>query len=107
VIKKTWKTDWPFNKLDYPLVKPFKITRIVGHLYRLQLLASYKIWPVFHADKLRKDPSNLLPSQINKELDAIKVNGELEWEVEKILLSYVQYSKLYYKVKWKGWDIDN
>jgi hypothetical protein len=43
IIKKTWKTDRPFNKLDYPLAKPFKITRIVRHLYRFQLLASYKI----------------------------------------------------------------
>jgi hypothetical protein len=35
VIKKTWKTDRPFNKLDYPLAKPFKITRIARHLYCL------------------------------------------------------------------------
>jgi hypothetical protein len=35
VIKKTWKTDRPFNKLDYLLARPFKILKIVGHLYRL------------------------------------------------------------------------
>jgi hypothetical protein len=35
VIKKTWKTDRLSNKLNYPLARPFKITRIAGHLYRL------------------------------------------------------------------------
>jgi hypothetical protein len=107
VIKKTWKTDRPSDKLDYPLAGPFKILEMVGHSYRLQLPASYKIWPVFHADRLRKDPDNPLPGQINKESDAIEVNGELEWEVEKILSSRVRYGKLCYKVEWKGWDMDD
>jgi hypothetical protein len=33
VIKKTWKTDRPSDKLDYPLARPFKIDKIVGHSY--------------------------------------------------------------------------
>ncbi len=52
---------------------------MVGHSYRLKLPASYKVWPVFHADRLRKDPNNPLLGQVNKEQDATKVNGELEW----------------------------
>jgi hypothetical protein len=67
----------------------------------------YRIWPIFHTDRLCKDPANPLPGQTNKEPGSTKVNGELEWEVEKILSSKVLYSKLYYKVEWKGWDIDN
>jgi hypothetical protein len=35
MIKKTWKTDRPSNKLDYPLIRPFKIIKIARHLYRL------------------------------------------------------------------------
>jgi hypothetical protein len=60
VIKKSWKTDWPLDKLDFPLAGPFKIIEIIGHSYRLKLLISYKVWPVFHADRLRKDPENPL-----------------------------------------------
>ena len=78
VIKKTWKTDRPSDKLDFPLAGPFKIAEIVGHSYRLELPTSYKIWPILHADRLRKDPSNPLPGQVNREPDAIEINGELE-----------------------------
>jgi hypothetical protein len=37
----------------------------------------------------------------------MEVNGELEWEVERILSSRTLHSKLYYKVEWKGWDMDD
>ncbi len=107
MIKKTWKTDRPLDKLDYPLASPFEILEIVGHLYRLKLPASYRVWPVFYTDRLCKDPGNPLPGQVNPELDAKEVNGELEWEVEKILSSRVLYGKLYYKVEWRGWDPDD
>jgi hypothetical protein len=43
VIKKTWKTDKPLNKLDYPLTGPFKILNTIRHSYCLKLLTSYKI----------------------------------------------------------------
>jgi hypothetical protein len=78
VIKKTWKTDKPLNKLDYPLAGPFKILSIVRHSYCLKLPTSYKIWPIFYADKLRKDLDNLLLNQVNFKLKAGKVNSELE-----------------------------
>jgi hypothetical protein len=107
VIKKTWKTDRPSDKLDYPLAGPFEILEMVGHSYRLKLPASYRVWPVFHADRLRKDPGNPLPGQVNPEPGAEEVNGELEWEVEKILSSRVLYGKLHYKVEWRGWDPDD
>jgi hypothetical protein len=107
VIKKTWKTDRPSDKLDYPLAGPFKIIKMVGHSYQLDLPPSYKIWPVFHADRLRKDPDNPMPGQTNPEPDAMEVDGELEWEVEKILSSRTLRSKLYYRVEWKGWDVDD
>jgi hypothetical protein len=107
VIKKTWKTDRPSDKLDYPLAGPFKILEMVGHSYRLQLPTSYKVWPVFHADRLRKDPGNPLPGQTNPEPDAKEVNGELEWEVEEILSSRLLYGKLHYRVEWRGWDPDD
>jgi hypothetical protein len=99
VIKKTWKTNRPLNKLDYPLTSPFKILEMVRHSYRLKLPTSYRIWPVFYTDKLRKDPGNPLPSQVNPKPNVEKINGELKWEVEKILSSRVLHGKLNYKVK--------
>lgn len=107
IVKKTWKTDRPSDKLDYPLAGPFRIIEMVGHSYRLELPASYRVWPIFHADRLRRDPGNPLPGQVNKELDATEVNGELEWEVEQVLSSRTLHGKLHYKVEWKGWDPDD
>ena len=78
MIKKTWKTDRPSDKLDYPLAGPFRIIQMVGYSYELDLPPSYKIWPIFYADRLRKDPGNPLPGQTNEEPDSIEVNGELE-----------------------------
>jgi hypothetical protein len=51
---------------------------MVSYSYKLDLPLSYKIWPIFYIDRLRKDPGNPLPGQINEELDLIEVNGELE-----------------------------
>jgi hypothetical protein len=34
----------------------------------------------------------------------IKVNGEEEWEVEKILAIHMHRWKLQYKIKWVGYD---
>jgi hypothetical protein len=102
VIKKTWKTDRPLNKLDYPLASPFEILNTAGYSYCLKLPTSYKIWLIFYTNRLRKDLNNPLLSQVNPELKAKEVNGELEWEVEKILSSRVLHGKLHYKVEWRG-----
>jgi hypothetical protein len=107
IIKKSWRTDRPSDKLDFPLAGPFKILEMVGHSYRVELPTSYRVWPIFHADRLRKDPGNPLPGQINAPPPALEVDGELEWEVEKILSSRISRGKLQYKVAWKGWDPDN
>jgi hypothetical protein len=78
VIKKTWKTDRPLNKLDYPLASPFKILSIARHSYRLKLLISYKIWLIFYIDKLQKDLNNPLLNQVNLKLKAKEINNKLK-----------------------------
>ena len=78
VIKKGWRTDRPSDKLDYPLAGPQKIIRQVGHSYELEVPQGFQIHPIFSADRLRKDPGNPLPGQINDPEPAILVNGEQE-----------------------------
>ena len=94
--------DYPLNKLNYALARLFKIIKIVGHLYCLKLLISYRVQLIFYTNRLYKDLNNPLLGQVNKELNAIKVNSKLEQEVKKILLFCLIYSKLYYKVEQKG-----
>ena len=45
----------------------YEILEQVRHSFRLKLLESIKIHPVFYAEKLRKDLGNPLPGQSNPE----------------------------------------
>ena len=40
----------------------YEILEQIGHLFKLKLLESIKVHPVFYAKKLQKDPNNLLLS---------------------------------------------
>lgn len=61
VTTRYWKCDRPSRKLSDQMSGPFEILRQRGHSYELKLPASFRVHPVFHANKLRKDPGNLLP----------------------------------------------
>ena len=39
---------------------PYKILEQIGHSFKLKLPESIKVYLVFYAKKLRKDPRNLL-----------------------------------------------
>jgi len=52
---------------------PYEILEQIGHSFKLKLPESIKVHPVFHAEKLRKDPRNPLPGQTNPAYDPIEV----------------------------------
>jgi len=106
VSTKNWRTERPSRKLDSQMEGPFPILAKEGHSYRLQLPATLNIHPVFSADRLRKDPDNPLPGQVNDPPPAVVVSGNDEWEVQEILASKVIYGKLRYCAKWVGYDTD-
>ena len=94
----------PSRKLAEKRSGPFKIIERIGsHAYRLELPPQWKnIHPVFHVSKLdayREDPAN--PNFIQPPPDIVE--GEPEWEVEKILDSRFNRDRLEYRVKWLGW----
>jgi len=45
-----------------------------------------KINPVMSLDKLRKSARDLLPGQDNKPVDLVEIAGDIEYEVEEILV---------------------
>ena len=99
----------PSRKLSERRSGPFKILTKVGtHAYQLELPQQWKnVHPVFHVSKLElyhEDPGN--PNHPRPPPDVIE--GEPEWEVEKILDSKFAYNRLMYLVKWLGWpDSEN
>ena len=53
-----------------------------------------KMHNVFHADRLRKDPENPLPGQVQEPLEEIVINSEPEYRVDEIIASRLHYGKL-------------
>lgn len=107
IIKKTYITDRPSTKLDFPMTRnSYQITGMKGFSYELAVPASWRGTRVYHADRLRKDPRNPLPGQDLPRPSGEVVDNEPEWEVDTILASRLYHGKLQYQVQWKGWDPD-
>jgi hypothetical protein len=86
---------------------PYEILEQVGHSFRLKLPELIRIYPVFHIEKLYKDPGNPLPGQVNPEPLPLELqDGETEYEVQEVLAVKLLCRKLKYRVQWKGWDLD-
>jgi hypothetical protein len=109
ITKKAWRTDRPCDKLDNPVVGPFPIIGKKHHSWVVELPQSYKVYNVFHSDRLRKAAGQSLPGQLNENdlNESYTIDGEIEWEVDRILGSRIYRGKLQYQVEWKGWDPDN
>ena len=57
-----------------------------GSLCKLDLPNIIKVYPVFLIVLLFKDPDNALSGQVNEPPPPINIEGELEYEVEEILV---------------------
>ena len=84
----------------------YKILEKVGNSYKVDLLEIVKVHLVFSLDKLQKALDDPLPRQKNEPPLLVQVDGDDEWEVEKILASKLIQRSLYYQVNWKGYDPD-
>lgn len=104
---KGLKQERPSAKLSDKNAGPFRIIRKICHAYELQLPASYNIHPIFAPEKLRRahKPGYLpLTGQHMDHLPSVRIAGEEEWEVERILDSRLHYRKLQYKIWWNFHD---
>jgi hypothetical protein len=76
----------------------YKIFEKVGYSFKVKLLDSIKIHPVFSLDWLRKAINNPLPKQYNNPLPLIQIAKDKEWEVKKILAVKKVYKVLKYHI---------
>ena len=107
VTTKEWRTGRPSKKLDSQMEGPYRVLEKVGNAYRLELPPAIKVHPVIATSRLRKAADDPVPGQHPEPPPPIEVNGEAEWEVERILASRLLRKRtLQYKAKWIGYDTD-
>src|SRR6185295_6831912 len=78
----------PSRKLQPRYIGPFQIIQVISDVnYKLELPGTMKIHPVFHVSLLKRyiENSEEFPFRIQLPPPPIQVDGEVEYEVEKIL----------------------
>ena len=88
------------------MVGLYKILNKVGNLYKVELLDSVKVHPIFLLDKLWKAATDPLLGQKNELFLPIQVNNNDEWEIKEILACKLVRGTLKYYISWKGYDLD-
>lgn len=106
VTTKHWKTHQPSRKLGPQMAGPFKVKEVWGNAVTVELPDSIQVHPKLNVSKVRKADMDPLPGQANPEPEPIEVDGEHEYEVEEVLSVRKVRKKLFYRVSWRGWDVD-
>jgi transposase InsO family protein len=100
------RTTRPSQKLAHRRLGPFEVVKKVGsHAYRLKLPRSMeRLHPVFPVVKLMKAPADPIVGRESKPPPPpTLIEGEPEYEVEKILNSRMFRRRFEYLVKWRGY----
>jgi len=96
----------PSKKLQSRYIGPFEIIEKMSPVnYKLKLPDTMKIHPVFHVSLLQKYLKNTeeFPNRQIPPPPVEQVEGQEEYEVEKVLDHRVRYGKDEYLIKWKGY----
>src|SRR6201996_3066092 len=105
------RTNQPTAKLAPRRHGPFKVIQVMSDVnYRLELPTQWSIHPVFHTDLLTPYRETPTHGHNYQRPPPELVDGEEEYEVEKILdqRHFGRRRKLQYLVKWKGYpDLEN
>ena len=98
-------TTHPTAKLAPRRYGPFPITRVISRTsYQLKLPPQWKIHNVFHATLLTRYKETALNGRSYQEPAPDLIEGQLEWEVERILRVRRRRNQLQYLVRWKGFS---
>ena len=116
---KNIRTKRPTKKLTPRLYGPFKVLEKQGNrAYTLDIPPYWKIHLVFHVSLLERYKVSDSPNREQPPRDSEDVEGDMEWEVEKIVKSEIitytrkvrrvskRFKELRYFVKWAGCSED-
>ena len=113
--RRNIRTKRPSKKLAPKKYGPFRILKKIGkRAYKLELHSRWRIHNVFHEPYIQ----NKLEGRAQTRFEPEEINGDLEYEVQKIVESEIRQSTkkvngrnkriktLFYLVKWKGYPED-
>ena len=109
VKAKFFRMTRPSKKLSEKYLGPFNIIAQAGPLsWTLRLPDSMQaVHPIFHVSMLEPSIPNTIPDRVQTPPPPVMVDGELEYEISKILNSKLDnrwcLCKLLYLVKWSGY----
>jgi hypothetical protein len=101
-------TERPSKKLDWKRLGPFTIIERIGlQAYRLKLPKSMRIHPVFHVSLLEPYTPSTIPNRTQPPPPPVVIpeSGDTWYEIQEILDSRYRRKTLYYKIRWKGYDV--
>ena len=116
---KNIRTRRPTKKLAPKFYGPFKVLRRIGrNAYSLEIDERWRIHNVFHESLLEPFKQNTIAGRRITIPAPEEIEGEIEYEVERIVRSEIREKKrrkggkqytvksLWYLVKWKGYPDD-
>ena len=98
-------TTHPTKKLGPKRYRPFKVLEVVRHVnFHLKLPVHWRIHNIFHAKQLHPYKETEEHGENFMEPPPDLIEGEPEWEVEKILDMRTWRSQNWYLIHWKGYS---
>jgi hypothetical protein len=95
VRKGNWIINRPYNGLNNPCLRPYKVlNNLYSNVYEIDLSLNIKARRFLNASRLIKAKDDLVFGQLLKFENSVNINEEFEWTIDKILSFRVHYSKL-------------
>ncbi|MEN9524269.1 MAG: hypothetical protein RL536_338 [Candidatus Parcubacteria bacterium] len=105
---KNIKTLRPKKKLTPKYFGPFKIIQKINDVaFRLDLPPTWKIHNVFHISLLEPSPVDPFPEQVSIPPPPEEIEGQLEYEIEKILSHRQFHGRTQYLIRWRGYGAED
>jgi hypothetical protein len=99
------RTTRPSRKLDWKRLGPYVVKRQVSpYAYDLELPRGLRIHPVHHVSLLDPVARDLLPGQEITPPPPEEVDGDQEYQVERVEDSRMYRNQLQYLIRWTGYE---
>ena len=103
------KTRRPKVKWSDKCTGPFVVIKEAhkdSDSYVLDLPKSWNVYPVFHTSLLIPFHKNKIANRVQPPPPAVVINGDEEFEIEKIVDQHKRYGRMQYSVKWTGYPVN-